>query len=186
MQLDTLEAHVWMRLAQALEQPESALRIPVVANAGPDGIPDSRILVLRGAERAQWSLSFFTDKRSPKVRCLANWPQVACLFYDPATALQIRATGVVTLHSADDVADQAWASCPLASRVPYLSDVPSGQVVEEPAPAEHVPDLAATERGRPHFIVARCLVETLDVLQLHPTGHRRARLRRGHAEWIAP
>lgn len=186
LQLATVEAHVWSLLQQALAEPQSALRIPVVTNVGLDGLPEARILVLRDVDRKARRLSFYTDKRAPKVRALVHRPEVTWLFYDPATMLQIRATGTITLHHDDEVANTAWADCPLASRIPYLGAVASGQVVDEPAPAEHVADLEATERGRGHFILARCTVEVLDVLQLHPTGHRRARVRPGQAEWIAP
>lgn len=184
IQIETLESEVWGWLASALSTEGSPLRLPTVATVDAHGVPQARVVVLRIADA--WMLQFHTDVRSPKVTELRERDAVTWLFYDPARMLQIRASGRASLHTDDAIADQGWAESPLASRAPYFGASPSGQVIDAPAPAVFVRDEAHSMQGRPQFCAVRCAITELDVLQLHESGHRRAKVRPGEAVWVSP
>ena len=186
LQLETLEVDVWRWLGDALLERESPFRTPVVATVDARGEPEARTVVLRAVDPSTWMLAFHTDVRSSKHASLRTHRGVSWLFYDPVRLLQIRADGEASLHSEDALADAAWAAGPLPSRAPYLADVAPGTPIENPAPGVHVRDEAHSMLGRPRFCAVRCKVRTLDVLQLHAEGHRRARLQQGAARWVAP
>jgi hypothetical protein len=59
----------------------------------------------------------------------------------------------------------------------YLSPLPPGSPVAHPAP----------ERGtREYFAVVTARVHTVDWLELHAQGHRRARFDEHGARWLVP
>lgn len=186
IELDTLEAQVWARLTDALGDREDPWRTPVVATTDSGDAPSSRIVVLRDVDAAGWMLAFHTDVRSAKVTQLRRRSAMSWLFYDARDALQVRARGVATLHTDDALADASWASTGLASRAPYMSARPAGEPIGTPDPAIRVRDEKHSTQGRRNFCAVRCTAVELDVLQLHPSGHRRARVRPGSANWLAP
>lgn len=186
IQLETLGPEVWGWLEAALVDRRDPFRTPAVVTVGLDGIPQARTVVLRAVDAAAWTLDFYTDVRSAKHDELANAPAAAWLFYDAARSLQIRATGIASVHVGDSVADAAWASSALASRAAYVSKTSPGSVIGAPAPSVFLQDDAQAESGRTNFCAVRCTVREFDVLQLHSQGHRRAKVRADHAVWLAP
>ena len=186
LQLETIASDVWRWLGEALAHRDGPLRTPVVATVDRRGEPEARTVVLRAVDPSAWMLEFHTDVRSGKYRSLQARREVSWLFYDPERLLQIRADGEASLHTDDAIADASWAADPLASRAPYLAEADPGTPIEAPAPAVFVRDEAHSMQGRPNFCAVRCAIRTLDVLQLHPEGHRRARVQRGSAHWIVP
>ncbi|WP_323385621.1 pyridoxine/pyridoxamine 5'-phosphate oxidase, partial [Streptomyces calidiresistens] len=73
----------------------------VLSTVAPDGLPDARVLVLRGVdeEGAEWA--FATDSGSPKGRHLAAVPGAAMTAYWPAQGRQIRVRGPVVTAPAE-------------------------------------------------------------------------------------
>ena len=186
IQLETLEPALWGWLTAAAAQRSAPFRTPAVATAGIDGAPQVRVVVLREVDSIAWTLAFHTDVRSAKYGELLNTKSVAWLFYDPAAAVQVRAIGVASIHTDDDVADRSWASAALASRAAYASAVVPGAIIDAPRAAVYLEDEAQGEVGRPNFCVVRCQIREFDVLQLDPAGHRRARVTAGVAQWREP
>ncbi len=186
IQLGTLEAEVWALLAQSLEDRESPLRTPAVATVGIEGAPQVRTVVLRAVNARARTLEFHTHLRSAKVAEIRRIEPVTWLFYDPQRLLQLRAAAVASLLTHGEAADAAWASNPLASRAHYSSEHPPGTPIDAPPDAVFLRDEQHSAQGRANFCAVRCTVERLDVLQLHPEGHRRAVVRDGVARWVAP
>ncbi len=186
IRLSTVEADVWAMLERSLEHRESPLRTPVVATTGIDGTPQARTVVLRRVDARSHALEFHTDARSPKVAELARLDRVSWLFYDPPRMLQVRVGSVASVLTQGAAADAAWAATALRSRAPYLAEHDAGSPIDAPGPAVFVRDEQHSLQGRAHFCLVRCAVLDLDVLQLHPHGHRRARVLDGVARWVAP
>lgn len=123
----------WMREAQASEpvDPEAM----AVATAGADGLPNVRMILLKGADER--GFVFYTNSESAKGRELAANPKAALLFYWKSLGRQIRLRGLIEPASeaeADayfatrhrDSRIGAWASAqsrPLASRAALESEV---------------------------------------------------------------
>ena len=57
----------WRLLAEAIENPTSPVRTPVLISVGADGVAQGRTVVLRGINRQQRQLQIYTDVRSAKV-----------------------------------------------------------------------------------------------------------------------
>lgn len=186
IQLETIRDDVWRWLSSALVERDHPMRTPALATVDADGSPRARVVVLRSVEAEASILEFHTDTRSPKFASLRERPAVAWLFYDSRTLLQVRAEGSATLHTDDAMADASWAKTNLASRVPYMAAVPSGEVVESVAPGVRVRDDEHSGQGRPFFCAVRCVIRRLDVVQLHPDGHRRIEVVEAGARWLAP
>ena len=173
-------------LARGVADRRHAFRTPTLATRGLDGAPSLRTVVLRGFDAAAWTLRFHTDRRSAKAAELAAEPRAMLHGYDPATQVQLRLAGRVSLHHDDALADSAWAAMPARSWLDYAAALrPGARVAEPPAAAR---DAAS---ARANFLAAVMQVESIDWLLLAPHGHRRARFDRDAAGtctayWIAP
>ncbi|HXG79792.1 MAG TPA: pyridoxamine 5'-phosphate oxidase [Methyloceanibacter sp.] len=123
----------WMREAQASEpvDPEAM----AVATAGADGLPNVRMILLKGADER--GFVFYTNSESAKGKELAANPKAALLFYWKSLGRQIRLRGLIepaseaeadayfaTRHRQSRIG--AWASAqsrPLASREALEAEV---------------------------------------------------------------
>lgn len=86
----------------------------VVATASPDGVPNARVVLLRGVDDV--GFRFFTDFGSAKGAELAANPRAACLFHWRVLQRQVRARGRVEIV-ADADADAYWDARPRPSRI---------------------------------------------------------------------
>jgi len=123
----------WMKEAERSEpaDPEAM----AVATAGADGLPNLRMILLKGADER--GFVFYTNSESAKGRELAANPKAALLFYWKSLGRQIRVRGLIEPASeaeADayfatrhrDSRIGAWASAqsrPLASRAALEAEV---------------------------------------------------------------
>jgi pyridoxamine 5'-phosphate oxidase len=178
--LDGLHDQVWTRLTRGVADRRAPARHPTFATVSPDGWPEARTVVLRGADRATALLDVHTDLHSAKVAALRVTPRATLHVWEAGAHLQIRMMAQVTILSGPDVA-QIWARVPDPSRQSY------GTV---PAPGQPIP--AALDYAKPadpgSFAVLRCAVQAMDVLHLGPQ-HRRARFLRADGwagQWLAP
>ncbi|MEM7228800.1 MAG: pyridoxamine 5'-phosphate oxidase family protein [Planctomycetota bacterium] len=189
---------IWMRLECGSTDRRHAFHLPTIASVTPEGIPDARIVVLRGADRASRTIRCHTDLRAPKVAQLRANPHAAWTWYDPSERVQVRAMSTVDVHQgdADPIASDAWAKTALWSRRCYLApnaptepcDTRSKNLpvdVESRPPTEQ-----ETMRGVDNFTVLRATVTSFDWLHLAHDGNHRVRfvLRDGgfDATWLQP
>jgi pyridoxamine 5'-phosphate oxidase len=102
----------WMRDAEAAESvdPEAM----ALATAGADGLPNVRMVLLKGADER--GLVFYSNCDSAKGRELAANAQAALLFYWKSVGRQIRLRGPVE-PAADDEADAYFATRHRDSRI---------------------------------------------------------------------
>jgi pyridoxine/pyridoxamine 5'-phosphate oxidase len=192
--LERVLESIWQSLEAAVKQRHSTMHTGIVSTIYRNA-PQSRTVVLRRVITAERRLFFHTDVRSWKVEALTENPNIAWLFYDPQTRIQLRLNGVATLHRSDALADEHWAKTQLMSRRCYLTLPPSTplETASSGLPEfllERNPTLAESEEGRKNFLVISSVIHTIDWLTLNTDGHQRALFLWENetlfSQWIAP
>ncbi len=176
--LDAALDTAWRLLVRGAADRRGPMHTPVVATASA-GVPDSRVMVLRAAERATATLRFHTDARSPKCTDLDGGP-VSILAYHPGEAIQLRLAGTARLLTDAPEVDAIWAAATPFARRCYLVEAAPGTAL--PSPGSGLPAAAEGRQptpeeligARPNFAIVRVQVSTIDWLHLAQSGHRRA------------
>ena len=182
----------WHHLAHAVTTAHHGFHLPTLCTLGLDQRPAARIVVLRRFDLAERAVMCHTDRRAPKVLEIEADARASWVFYDGPSRLQLRASGVVKMHTGDALADTQWEASNLSSRRCYLAPRRPGSAVDHPSPnlppevRDQVPVEAATLPGRANFAVLRCVIESLDVLHLHHAGHHRAQFTWPHDPSLPP
>lgn len=169
-----LLAAAWAALA-AKPGPEVAL-----ATVSPDGWPEARTVILRGADRAAGLCEVHTDRGSSKMDSLRATPRAALVLWDPGPALQIRMQGGVEILTGAETRS-AWDKVPDRSQTAYG---------KRPSPGTVIPDALAYDLtpGPEAFAILRLTVQQIDVVHLG-ADHRRAAFAREDAwrgRWLSP
>ena len=173
----------WTSLLQdGASNPGSPWRNIALGTLGLDGAPQIRTVVLR--RFAPWTLDIHTDTRSAKHAELAAHPAATVHCWDPASRIQLRASGLASLHTGDAVAQDSWAALRPATRATYC--VMPGPGTPLAGPDNPTPD-AADGQARTVFCVVRLAIQTVDWLYLGQQGLRRARFTSaGTVQWLVP
>jgi pyridoxamine 5'-phosphate oxidase len=101
----------WMAEAEASEPEANAMTL---ATTGPDGQPEARIVLLKGADAR--GFVFFTNKQSHKADQIAASGKAGLLFFWKSLGRQIRVTGTIE-HVTDAESDAYFATRPRISRL---------------------------------------------------------------------
>ena len=192
--LAQVEAAVWDELERAVQgkardgarSAPHGWRTPVLATVDGDAA-DARTVVLRSADRAERRLTIFTDRRAAKVAQLMSRPHATFVMWSAALAWQLRCRAVLTVRASDDAANAAlWARIQRSPAArDYLSELSPGTALGGDAPGAEESG-HATGDGRENFVVIDARVQSIDWLELHPSGHRRAVFEGGGARWVQP
>ncbi len=163
---------------------------PTLATAGANGMPQARVVALRGVERERRTLWFHSDRRSAKFAELQADPRASVLFWSPEDAVEVRLAGRVALHVDDPVAHAAWTHASPLSRSAAQIALAPGTTLHAPTPFESLVQEGDPEMAFSHFAALAFVAEALDWLWLGPRDLRRARLTWiGHdwvGHWIVP
>jgi len=176
--LAEIESAVWRELAACTADPAHAWRTAVLATATPDGA-DARVVILREADATNRTVTFFTDARSPKVAQIGAQPHGTLVLWSAALQWQLRLRAALAVQASGLAVSSRWATLAMTpAALDYLAPRPPGDAVAQPSP----------ERGsRSHFAVVTAHVASIDWLEVHADGHRRARLAAGEpARWLQP
>lgn len=176
--LAEIESALWRELAACTADAAHAWRSAVLATATPDGA-DARVVILREADAANRTLTLYTDARSPKVAQIGAQPHGTLVLWSPALQWQLRVRATFVAQTAGLAVSSRWATLSMTpAALDYLAPRPPGDPLEHPSP----------ERGtRSHFAVVTARVSSIDWLELHAQGHRRARFPAGApAQWLQP
>jgi pyridoxamine 5'-phosphate oxidase len=176
--LDAIEAALWRELQAAPRDKNHPWRAPVLATT--DGeVGDARTVILREVEPAQTALLMYTDVRAGKVVQIAAHPRGTLVMWSPALGWQLRIR--VHLQAVTDGLERSsrWARLKLS---PAANDYLSSQAPGDPL------DSALSARGeRAYFALLEARVLSIDWLELHAQGHRRARFSNGATPcWLQP
>ena len=155
----------WQHLIRGVEDKSVAARHPVFATVSPDGRPEARTVVLRGADRAMARVEVHTDPMTSKVQSLRARPFAAIHIWEPETQVQIRLNTRVQVLTGAEIADR-WERVPDAARASYGTAPAPGTPIEGP--------FDYTKPGdRSGFAVLLCGIERIDLVHLG-RQHRRA------------
>lgn len=173
--LDAIRDALWRELAMAPHDAQHPWRTQVLATT--DGqVADARTMVLRHTDAAQRELTFFTDARAPKVAEIEAHPIGTLVTWSPALGWQLRLR--VRLEAQRDglAVSSHWARLKLSPAAhDYLSSIAPGSVLDNALDARG-------ERG--HFALIVASVLSVDWLELHVDGRRRARFTDNEAAWL--
>ena len=134
----------WMREAEAAE-PEDPNAM-ALATAGSDGLPDVRIVLLKGFDAR--GFVFYTNAESAKGEELAQNPQAALVLHWKSLRRQVRARGPVTPVTPEE-ADAYFASRHPQSRLGAHASRQSRPLADRATLMAAVADLAARYENAP-------------------------------------
>jgi pyridoxamine 5'-phosphate oxidase len=97
-----------------------------LATASADGMPDARIVLLKGFDEK--GFTFFTNYDSAKGVQLLENPRACLVFFWAALERQVRLSGLVT-PAPTNVSDEYYSSRPIGSRIGAWAS-PQSQVIE--------------------------------------------------------
>lgn len=202
VQLATLaevEAAIWRELGRAALDRHHEWRTPVLATVDAEPAdpaeplwPDARTVVLREALAEQHQLVIYSDARAAKLRQLQAAPGALLVMWSRRLGWQLRLRVQVEAHIDGLAATSRWMRLRATpSAQDYLSPLTPGSVLPEATPATGAGDDTAAPGGdaaaqRVHFAVLMATVQSIDWLELHRAGHRRARFDAAGPRWLVP
>jgi hypothetical protein len=176
--LEAIDAAIWRELSAAARDRQHPWRTPVMATT--DGqIGDARTVVLRDVDPVQRTFFVYTDARAGKVSQLAQHPLGTLVMWSEALGWQLRVRVHVDVSIDGLEVSSRWARLKLTPAAhDYLSALAPGSPLET----------ALGARGeRVHFALLEAHVLSIDWLELHALGHRRARFDSDcAARWLQP
>jgi hypothetical protein len=183
--LNALAARVWQELARAPHDRHHDWRTPVLATQGLAGEPQARTVVLRHFEAASWTLTVFTDARSPKCAELSAQPAAQLVFWSARLGWQLRIPVRAVVLTTGEAVAEAWMRVRQSrAAADYLSDEAPGSAL---ADVGAVSSLLPGSANAHHLAVLQFRASDIDWLELHRDGHRRARITRaGDVQPLVP
>ena len=190
-----IQVKIWSMLEEGVLNRKSDFRTPIFISSNNDEA-DGRVVVLRGADKNQYSLSFHSDYRSNKVNLLKENPKGALVFYDKKEKIQLRIKVDCTINFKNNISKTAWKKTQQISRKCYLASLAPGTKLEEPGSSidkkfeafEY--SFEESEMGEDNFCVVTCKIITIEWLYLSVKGHRRAKIyfdkQENHFNWLVP
>ena len=170
----------WRLLEEAIGDPTSPVRTPVLISISTGGLAQGRTVVLRGFNRQQRQLTIYTDARSAKVAQLRAQPTCTLVAYQPNPMMQLRLSTNAMVNHNNECTHEAWAVMPGPTRCNYLTDPDPGLISVQATDgrpvinAESVPTNNENEIAYSHFSVIVFTINELEWLYLPRRGHRRA------------
>jgi len=142
--------------------------------------PQACLVVLRDVKPSLAGIEFHTDAESLKVHSLVKNPKAQILLWRSDLSLQLRIDVLVDCHHGERVTDH-WKQVPKHSRIAYGKAPPTGAVLSSPFAYK-------TLSAAKNFMIARCYVQKIDVLNLDGAHWRAQFLKSDHwtGRWISP
>ena len=135
--------------------------------------PGVRTVVLRDFNSTSMEFTIFTDARSSKVLSLKNNPEIALLFYDPETHIQIRVDARCVLIKNDD---KLFNKQTPSSQYDYTTTLAPG------TPIETISSVSFLKENN-HFMKLVFEASKIDFLQLNRVNHTRAVFGKVNSIW---
>ena len=177
--LTEIDAAVWRELARAPVDRHHEWRTPVLATADGSGA-DARTVVLRETDADARELRLFTDARSGKVGQLQRHPQGTLVMWSKRLGWQLRLRVQLQVQTDGLAVASRWArlrQSPAAQD--YLSPLSPGTPLDDTVLPRSAPE-------RNHFALVTASIQSVDWLELHAEGHRRAVFDAAGGQWLTP
>jgi pyridoxamine 5'-phosphate oxidase len=176
--LEAIEAALWRELQGAPRDKQHPWRSPVLATT--DGeVGDARTVILREVNAEQRTLLIYTDARAGKVTQVTAHPLGTLVMWSPALGWQLRLRIHLQTTTEGLELSSRWARLALS---PAANDYLSSQ-----APGDALDNALAARGERAFFALLEARVLSIDWLELHAQGHRRARFSNSApACWLQP
>jgi pyridoxamine 5'-phosphate oxidase len=186
--LGSAQDEIWRQLVRGVADRRHGFHQVAVATLGLDGMPRSRIAILRGADHATCTIRFHTDQRSAKIAELEADPRCSILAYATDLKLQARLEGRAVLHRNNETARRFWDLSQRMSRKCYGTQPAPGSDILDGNAFALPEDDDAIAQGYENFVAVTLQVKRLEWLYLRHEGHLRAmhELPDGTAKWLVP
>ena len=135
--------------------------------------PGVRTVVLRDFNSNSMKFTIFTDARSSKVLSVKNNPEIALLFYDPETHIQIRVDARCVLIKNDD---KLFNKQTPTSQHDYTTTLAPG------TPIETISSVSFLKENN-HFMKLVFEASKIDFLELNRVNHTRAVFEKVNSIW---
>lgn len=178
----------WELLIDGQDAPQSPFGTPVIATTSTSGIPHSRVVVLREADKNGGKLLCYTDRRSAKVAQLSGSSSVmSWTFWSPEHQVQFTCYGQTTELS-ERICREKLLSLPKHSRRPYAALFSPGSKLAEAGDGLpenwHSLSLKETNYAAKNFLILCTKITRAEILQLSRDGNKRLRAERDeHQKW---
>ena len=150
-------------------------RLFTLATTNPQNEPEARMIVLRDFDSENMTLTFYCDKRSPKVFELQNTPQCSMVFYHQELQIQLRIKAFANII---DDKEEHWSKISEYNKINYATTLSPGDAIEDYiAKKEECEDLAYS-----NFCIVNCKIHSIDYLKLHKEYHKRIKFER-KSDW---
>jgi pyridoxamine 5'-phosphate oxidase len=159
---------IWQTLSRGVHDAKHDWHWPTLATVDTKDAAQLRTVVLRQVNKDPAWIEIHSDSRACKIAQLRQQPRAQVLFYDGRSRTQLRASTEVSLHDADDIADQAWARIGTHGQAQYQKRAAPGAAIDTVSQE----DLLAQPDQR-FFTVLRLQLVKLDWLRLYRDGHQR-------------
>ena len=176
--LPLIHRECWQELETATRDRDHGFRLMGLATVDRDAA-DLRTVVLREVQAEQRRLLFFTDARSPKVAQIRAHPDATLMVWCKRLGWQLRLRVRLEVETRGLAVSSRWARLKLTpSAMDYLSPLPPGAPLGQATPER---------ASRAQFAVVSAQVQSIDWLELHADGHRRALFDgSGQGQWLTP
>lgn len=135
--------------------------------------PEIRMVVNRAVDFEKRLINFHTDYRSPKINQLKQNPNVALLFYNIETKMQLRIKAIANIHYKDEVSKEKWSKTRNFSKLCYMHQLSPGSEVIGDFEKNKALDNGTNEEGYENFAVISCKFNSIDCMILGHENHRR-------------
>jgi hypothetical protein len=172
-EISAIADHIRSQLSGISGDRHHPMRLAWLATSDQDGTAQVRTIVIRETSNMPVSVSFFTDRRSPKWQETLRHKSGSLLLFDRLEMEQIRLLGVFKHRCQTDCA-AAWQAQDAAARQLYSGPAPgtprdpSVTAGLEPAPG------ANPDSGKNNFGIIDLRVTSIDWLSISRNAHRRA------------
>ena len=177
--LPEIETALWQELTRAVHDKHHEWRTLVLSTVGKIGdelTADARNVVLREVDASAKQLLIYTDARAEKAQQLLAHPNGTVVMWSRRLGWQVRCRVTLSLEESGLAVSSRWERLKLSPAAQdYLSPLAPGMPLSSAAPLLS---------GRHHFAIITAEVTSIDWLELHREGHRRAVFGEQSAAWL--
>ncbi len=173
--LEQLHTAAWQLMEEATHSYKMEMHQFFIATSA-NNEPEVRTVILRKVDAVTKTIRIHSDIRSSKIMAIQNNPKVSAVLYDHSNRLQVRLSGIATIHHTCKLATDAWNACQLSSQLHYSNLEPSGSPLNLPEQLnvnDKNPSAETLAFCKSNFCVVTIEVQSADIMHLHYTYNRR-------------